>query len=132
MTAQEEQISRIEDELNGARRDLLETMSVVNAKVGQVEEELRPDRIVERYPVGASCLAGALGFLIGSKAKSRIVGPVIFLALVGYAISKSRTKDGRKSDRTTPGRTGPDRNTADNDRADQSRGSDDRETRTDD
>jgi len=93
MTAQEEQISKIEDELNGARRDLRDTMSAVNAKVEHAEEELRPDRLVERYPVGAACLASALGFLVGSNAKNRIVGPMMIFALLGFAISKSRSQD---------------------------------------
>src|SRR5277367_4135583 len=127
MTAQEEQISRIEDELNGARRDLLDTISVVNAKVEQVEEELRPDRLVERYAVGASCVAGALGFLVGSKAKSRIVGPLMFLALVGYAISKRSTKDGRKSGRNSSDRNTSDRDTTDRN-PDRDRENDDRAT----
>jgi hypothetical protein len=100
MTAQEEQISRIEKELNGARRDLRDTISAVNAKVEHAEEELRPDRLVERYPVGASCLAGALGFLVGSNAKNRLVGPVMILALLGYAISKGRPKDRGRPDRS--------------------------------
>jgi hypothetical protein len=105
MTAQEEQISRIEKELNGARRDLRETISAVNAKVEHAEEELRPDRLVERYPVGASCLAGALGFFVGSNAKNRIVGPLMILALLGYAISKGRPEDRRRPDRTKPDRS---------------------------
>jgi hypothetical protein len=92
MTAQEEQISRIEDELNGACSDLRDTMSAVNAKVQQTEEGLRPDRLIEEYPVGASCLAGALGFFVGSHSDKRIAGPAIFLALLGYAISKRLSK----------------------------------------
>jgi hypothetical protein len=93
MTAQEEQISRIENELNGARRDLRDTMTAVNAKVEHAEDELRPDRLVERYPVGAACLAGALGFLVGSNTNNRIAGPAMFFALLGYAISRGLSKD---------------------------------------
>lgn len=98
MTAQEEQISKIENELNGARRDLRDTMSAVNAKVEHAEEQLRPDRLVEKHPVGASCLAGALGFFVGSNAKSRIVGPMIIVALLGYALSKGLSKDWSRQD----------------------------------
>jgi len=93
MATQEEQIFEIENELNGARRDLHDTMSAVKAKVEHAEEELRPDRLVERYPVGASWLAGALGFFVGSNSKNRIVGPAMILALFGYAISKGFSKD---------------------------------------
>ncbi len=99
MAAQEEQqILKIENELNGARHDLRDTMSAVDAKVEHAEGELRPDRLVERHPVGASCLAGALGFLVASNTRNRIVGPVMLLALLGYAISKGLSKDWSRQD----------------------------------
>ena len=98
MTEQEERISRIENELNGARSDLRDTMSAVNAKVEYTEGELRPDRLVEKYPVGASCLAAALGFLVGSSSKNRIVGPAVILGLLGYAISRGLSKDRSRED----------------------------------
>jgi hypothetical protein len=100
MTVQEEQVCKIENELNGARRDLRDTMSAVSAKIEHAEGELHPDRLVERYPVGASCLAGALGYLVGSNAKNRIVGPVILFALLGYAISKGLSHDWSGQDRS--------------------------------
>ena len=98
MTAQEERISKIENELNGARGDLRDTMSAVNAKVGDAEERLHPDRLIEKYAVGASCLAGAVGFLVGSNTKNRVVGPAMILALLGYAISKGLSKDWSRGD----------------------------------
>jgi hypothetical protein len=98
MTVQEEQIFKIENELNGARHDLRDTMSAVNAKVEHAEEEFRPVRLIERYPVGASCLAGVLGLVVGSNTKNRIVGPVMLLALLGYAISKGLSKDWSRQD----------------------------------
>src|ERR1700730_6678811 len=90
MTAQEEQISRIENELNGACRDLRDTMTAVNAKVEHTEDELRPDRLIERHPVGASCLAGALGFLVGSNTNNRLAGPAMVVAMLGYGRSRGR------------------------------------------
>jgi hypothetical protein len=93
MTAQEERTSKIENELNGACSDLRDTMSAVNAKVEDAEERLHPDRLIEKYAVGASCLAGALGFVLGSNSKNRIVGPAMILALLDYAISKGLSKD---------------------------------------
>lgn len=98
MTAQEEQISRIENELNGARRDLRDTMTAVNAKVEHAEDEIRPDRLIEKYPVGASCLAGAVGFLVGSNTNNRIAGPAMVLALLGYAIWRGLAKDWSRED----------------------------------
>jgi hypothetical protein len=98
MTAQEERTSRIEKELNGARGALRETMSAVNAKVEDAEERLRPDRLIEKYAAGASCLAGAVGFIVGSKTKNRILGPAMILALLGYAISRGLSKDRTRGD----------------------------------
>src|SRR5260370_6898664 len=93
MTAHEEQISRIDNELNGARRDLRDTMTAVNAKVEHAEDELRPDRLVERYPVGATCLAGPLGFLVGSNTNNPSPRPAMFLPLLRYPQPKASSKN---------------------------------------
>ena len=84
----EEQISAIQTERDDARQDLRDTLTDVNEKVGQVENEMRPDRVIESHAVGASLIAGAMGFLFGSIVNSRGAGPVVIAALVGFAISK--------------------------------------------
>jgi hypothetical protein len=98
MAAQEERISKIENEPNGARNDLRDTMSAVNARVEDAEGQLHPDRLIEKYAGGASCLAGALGFLVGSSTRNRIVGSATVLAVLGYAISRSRLKHWSRAD----------------------------------
>jgi len=84
----EEQISAIQTERDDARQDLRDTLTDVNEKVGRVEDEMRPDRVIESHAVGASLIAGAMGFLFGSIVNSRGAGPVVIAALVGFAISK--------------------------------------------
>jgi len=84
----EEQISAIQTERDDARQDLRDTLSEVNEKVERVEGEMRPDHMIESHAVGASLIAGALGFLFGSVVTNRGAGPVVIAALVGWAISK--------------------------------------------
>ncbi|MGC2493751.1 MAG: hypothetical protein WA410_13000 [Candidatus Binatus sp.] len=83
-----EQISAIQTERDDARQDLRDTLADVNEKVGQAEGEMRPDHIIESHAVGASLIAGALGFLFGSIVNSRGAGPIVIAALLGVAISR--------------------------------------------
>ena len=91
----EEQISAIQTERDDARQDLRDTLTDVNEKVGRVEDEMRPDRVIESHAVGASLIAGAMGFLFGSIVNSRGAGPVVIAALIGFAISKRGSDDQR-------------------------------------
>lgn len=88
----EERISAIQIERNDARQDLRDTLTEVNAKVGRAEGGMRPDHVIESHPVGASLMAGALGFLFGSIVNNRGAGPVVIAALLGFAISKHPPK----------------------------------------
>ena len=89
----EEQISAIQIERKDARQDLRDTLTEVNAKVERAEGGMRPDHVIESHPVGASLIAGALGFLFGSISNSRGAGPVVIAALLGFAISKHASND---------------------------------------
>jgi ElaB/YqjD/DUF883 family membrane-anchored ribosome-binding protein len=89
----EEQISAIQTERDDARQNLRDTLIEVNDKVGRAEDELRPDHVIESHPVGASLIAGALGFLFGSIVSSRGAGPIVIAALLGVAISKHGSDD---------------------------------------
>lgn len=84
----EEEISEVKAELDEAQQGLRETLTEASAKAEQQEGALRPDRLIKSHPVGASCLAGAMGFLIGSKARSSPVGSAVMAALLGYAVFK--------------------------------------------
>jgi len=92
-----ERISEKEDELDDARRGLQDTMTEVDEKLGRTELALHPDQLIRTYPVGASCLAGALGFLVGSKANP-VLGRGMMLALLGYAIWRGLSEDGNGED----------------------------------
>jgi len=92
MTTQE-QISAIQTERDDARQNLRDTLTEVNDKVERTEDEMRPDHVIESHSVGASLIAGALGFLFGSIVNSRGAGPVVIAALLGVAISKRSSND---------------------------------------
>ena len=85
---QEEQIAQIEAELDGARRDLQETISAVEVKVGQeverAEVAFSPQTVVRDNLVGAAFVAGLLGFAAGSSKHRKVAGTAIVVAL-GYA-----------------------------------------------
>ncbi len=86
MPADEENIAQIEEELDGARRDLKETLSTVEAKVSEgAEAVLSPQKLLRENLVGASCIAGLLGFVAGSGKYRKIAAAGILLAL-GYAV----------------------------------------------
>jgi uncharacterized membrane protein YphA (DoxX/SURF4 family) len=98
MVTEREEISKIEGELNDARYDLQDTLTEVSANAAHQRGILRPDRLIDSYPITASCLAGGLGFLIGSKTRPSAVGPAMIVALLGYAIYRRFSVDGSRGD----------------------------------
>ncbi|HKV54311.1 MAG TPA: hypothetical protein VJN94_06680 [Candidatus Binataceae bacterium] len=66
MSVQDE-IPRIDDELEEARRALQNTVSQVSQKFKSVEDRLNPERMLERYAWPASCVAAVVGFIMGSN-----------------------------------------------------------------
>jgi len=89
----EEQISAIQIERDDARRNLRDTLADVNEKVEQAEGEMRPDHVIESHSVGASLIAGALGFVFGSIVNSRGAGPIVVAALLAVAIARHGSSD---------------------------------------
>jgi len=89
MTPEEQRISRIEEELDGARRDLHETLSAVQEKVElQVERAeiaLRPRRLLKHNLGGVSLAVGLAGFMLGSSRYRKLTRPLVLVAF-GYAI----------------------------------------------
>src|ERR1700730_10841887 len=94
----EEEISKNREELNEARQDLRDTLTDFSAKAEHLERTLRLDRLIESSPIGATCVAGALGFIIGSRAHPSAVGPAMIVALLGYAIWRRFPEHGSRSD----------------------------------
>ena len=106
MTPDEEHIARIEEELDGARRDLHETLSAVEAKVEQqverAEDAFQPqkmlrDKLLVDNIVGTSLAAGLFGFMVGSSRYRKVLGPVVLVAL-GYAIWSGYLDNGSDDD----------------------------------
>jgi hypothetical protein len=101
MTPEDERIAQIEEELDGARRDLQETLTAVEAKVeqqvGRAEDAFNPEKLLRDNVVGAACVAGVLGFAAGSSRFRKVVGPAILVAL-GYAIWNGLANHGSDSD----------------------------------
>jgi len=88
-----ERISKKEDELDDARRGLQDTMTEVDEKLGRTELALHPEQLIRTYPVSASCLAGALGYVVGSKGNP-VLGRGMLLALLCYAVWRAMSEDG--------------------------------------
>jgi hypothetical protein len=89
MTFQQEQISHLEEEVVSARRDFQETLSAVETKVEReverAEDAFSPQKLLRDNLVGAACVAGLFGFLVGSSKYRKVVVPAILVG-VGYAI----------------------------------------------
>src|ERR1700693_1597663 len=86
MAADEENIAQLEQELDGARRALKETLSTVEAKVTEgAEAVFNLQNLLRENLVGASCIAGLLGFVAGSGKYRKVAAAGILLAL-GYAV----------------------------------------------
>jgi hypothetical protein len=88
MSVQEE-IPRINNELEQARHDLNETLTRINQKVEQTEEEFSPNHIVKQRPLMASCCAVVMGFVIGGHAERSLATGLLFGALIGYVLASA-------------------------------------------
>jgi ElaB/YqjD/DUF883 family membrane-anchored ribosome-binding protein len=96
----EEQIFKNQNERDEARQDLRDTLNEVNAKVERAGDDLRPDHLVESHPVGASLIAGVIGFLIGSTINNRAAGPILIAAVTGFALSIRSSREASELDGT--------------------------------
>lgn len=94
----EDEIAKLQEEQEEARQDLRDTLNEVNAKIEQVESDLRPDHLIESHPIGASIVAGALGFLLGARLRSWLTGPAMIAALIGFALSRRTSNEGSEPD----------------------------------
>jgi len=105
MTPEEQQNARLEEELDGARSDLRETLGAVEAKMEQeverAEVAFSPKNLLRDNIVGACCLAGLFGFVVGSSKHRKVVGAAAVGAL-GYKLwsglaGERSDEDGRDS-----------------------------------
>ena len=93
MSAQEE-IPRIGEELEQARRELRETLTQVNHKVKQTEQRLSPEHLIKERPLVATSVAGALGFVLGGSTEGSTIAAFVLGALLANAFwSGSRNSE---------------------------------------
>jgi hypothetical protein len=73
----------IRDEIDDAKQDLRDALHQINHRVEERVAQLRPARGIRKRPITTACVAGALGFALGSDSrKAAMVG----LLLLGGAI----------------------------------------------
>jgi len=85
----------IKNEIEDATEDLRDALHQVNNRVEEGVARLRPDRGIRRHPITSACLAGGLGFVLGSdSAEVAMVG----LLVLGTVVVLS--KEHKKSDET--------------------------------
>ena len=85
----------IKTEIEDATEDLRDALHQINDRVEEGVSRLRPDRGIRRHPITSACLAGALGFVLGSdSAEVAMVG----LLVLGTVVVLS--KEHKKSDET--------------------------------
>lgn len=89
----EEEQAQIQDERDGARQDLRDTLAEVNAKVERARDDLRPNHLIETHPVAACLVAGSFGFFLGAKANNQGVGRLMFAAILGFILLKRLSLD---------------------------------------
>ena len=86
----------IKTEIEDATEDLRDALHQINDRVEEGVARLRPDRGIRRHPITSACLAGALGFALGSdSAEVAMIGLVI---LGGVIVLSNEHKN--KSDET--------------------------------
>ena len=79
----------IKDELNNAKDDLRDTLHEINDRVESQVAKLRPDRGIRRHPVRSACVAGALGFALGSDSREAAMMGIL---LLGAAVMLTRAE----------------------------------------
>jgi hypothetical protein len=73
----------IKNEIDDAKEDLRDALHKINDSVEERVSRLRPDRGIRKRPLTTACVAGALGFVLGSDSGD---AAMIGLLLLGAAI----------------------------------------------
>lgn len=82
-------------EIEDAKEDLRDALHEMNNRVEEGVARLRPDRGIRKHPVTSACIAGALGFALGSDSgEVTLIG----LLLLGGAIVLTRGNEVGDSD----------------------------------
>jgi hypothetical protein len=85
----------IKTEIADATEDLRDALHEINHRVEEGVARLRPDRGIRKHPVTSACLAGALGWVLGSE-----TGEVALVGLLVLGTVIVLSDERRKSDET--------------------------------
>jgi hypothetical protein len=86
----ENNIERLHNELEEARRNFHQTVADVNQKVEIVSAQLQPENLLERHLPLAACVVGALGFAAGTNNGGvPILGTLILGGLLGAVFGEA-------------------------------------------
>ena len=82
----------IKDEINDAKQDLRDALHQVNDRVEERVAGLRPGRGIRKHPVATACVAGALGFALGSDSGEAAMIGLLLLGAVIMVSDERKTK----------------------------------------
>jgi hypothetical protein len=84
----------IKDEIEDATEDLRDALHQVNNRVEEGVARLRPDRGIRKHPVTSACLAGALGFALGSESGGvAMIGLLLLGAVIMVSDERKNKSD---------------------------------------
>jgi hypothetical protein len=92
------ELSEAKEDLRDAKEDLRETLLEINHQVEKRVAGLSPERPIRKHPLRSACVAGALGFAIGSDSRE---AAMIGMLLLGAALILTRNET-VQSDGTEP------------------------------
>ena len=84
----------IKNELDDAKEDLRDTLHEINHRVEQRVAGLSPDRPIRAHPLRSACVAGALGFALGTDSRE---AAMIGMLLLGAALFVTRNETNESS-----------------------------------
>jgi hypothetical protein len=84
------------DEIEVATEDLRDALHEINHRVEEGVASLRPARGIRKHPVTATCIAGALGFVLGSDSAEVGLAGLLLLGGVIMVTHKRKVTDSRE------------------------------------
>ena len=83
----------IKNEIEDATEDLRDALHQINDRVEEGVARLRPDRGIRKHPVTSACLAGGLGWVLGSETgEVAIVGLLVLGAVVMFSDERKKIR----------------------------------------
>jgi hypothetical protein len=89
----------IEDEINDATQDLRDALHQVGDRVEEGVARLRPDHGIRKHPVTTACIAGALGFALGSESGEIAMIGLLLLGAVVIVAHENRVGESDEVER---------------------------------